>query len=134
MHERRPDPKFLADVYPALVRWHDWWPKARDGNHNGLLEWGSEQNSFNGAQLETGWDDNLEYAGAALSGTTMNADAVDLNSLWSMDAEYLAKIAAALGKAEDARRFVSCKTSLTACSGKVSSSELTRIFSLIFRA
>jgi hypothetical protein len=107
MQERWPDAAFLAEVYPNLVRLHEWWPKARDGNHNGLLEWGSEQNSFNGAQLETGWDDNLEYTGAALSGTTMNADAVDLNSMWSMDAEYLAKIAAALGKTADARRFVS---------------------------
>jgi putative isomerase len=54
MHERRPDMKFLTEVYEALVRWHDWWLRARDGNHNGLLEWGSEQHSFNGAQLEPG--------------------------------------------------------------------------------
>jgi hypothetical protein len=112
MHERRPDTKFLAEVYQALVQWHDWWPKARDGNHNGLLEWGSEQHSFDGAQLETGWDDNLEYVGAALNDTTMNADAVDLNSLWSMDAEYLAKIATALGKTEDARRIASERESM----------------------
>jgi nucleotide-binding universal stress UspA family protein len=32
----------------------------------------------------------------------MTADAVDLNSMWSMDAEYLARIAAALGKPADA--------------------------------
>jgi len=112
MHQRRPDNNFLLEVYPALVRWHDWWPKARDGNHNGLLEWGSEQNSFDGAQLETGWDDNVEYHGAALSGTTMNADAVDLNSMWSMDAEYLARIATALGKTADARRFASEQASM----------------------
>lgn len=107
MHQRQPDRSFLAEAYPALVRWHDWWPKARDGNHNGLLEWGSEQRSFDGALLETGWDDTVEYTGAALSDTTMNADAVDLNSMWSMDAEYLARIATALGKTEDARRFTS---------------------------
>jgi putative isomerase len=47
----------------------------------------------------------VEYIGTLLDGTTMNADAVDLNSLWSMDAEYLASIATALGKPVDAARF-----------------------------
>ena len=107
MHQRNPDADFLAEVYPALVRWHDWWLKARDGNKNGLLEWGSEQRFFQGAQYETGWDDNVHYEGAALAGTTMNADSVDLSSLWSLDAEHLALIARALGKEDDARRFES---------------------------
>jgi len=30
MHERHPDAAFLADVYPHLVRSHDWWMKARE--------------------------------------------------------------------------------------------------------
>ena len=46
MHERRPDRAFLEEVYPALVRWHDWCPERRDGNHSGLLEWGSERPSL----------------------------------------------------------------------------------------
>lgn len=105
MQERHPDQQFLAEVYPRLVRWHEWWMKARDGNHDGMLEWGSEQHLWQGAQWETGWDDNVEYAGTDLVGVTMNAYAVDLNSLWSMDAEYLARIATALGKTADAKKF-----------------------------
>lgn len=105
MNQRWPDKKFLAEVYPHLVRWHEWWMKARDGNHNGLLEWGSEKEFKQGAMWETGWDDNVEYARARMAGTTLDADAVDLNSLYSMDAEYLSKIASALGKTADARRF-----------------------------
>ena len=105
IHERHPDTAFLAEVYPHLVTWHDWWMKARDGNHNGLLEWGSEHQEWQGAQYETGWDDNVAYIGTRMDGTTMNADAVDLSSMWSMDAEYLARIAKALGKADDAKRF-----------------------------
>ncbi len=105
MHQRWPDLAFLAEVYPKLVLWHDWWPTARDGNQNGLLEWGSGTGSFTDAQLETGWDDNVEYDGASIVGNNMNVDAVDLNSLWAMDAEYLADIATALGKTADAARF-----------------------------
>ena len=107
MHERHPDTPFLAEVYPRLVRWHEWWMKARDGNHNGLLEWGSEQHFWQGAQFETGWDDNVAFLNTMLVGNTMNADAVDLSSLWSIDATFLARIAKALGKAEEARRFES---------------------------
>lgn len=105
MHQRWPDRAFLAEVYPKLARWHAWWPKARDGNHDGLLEWGSSTGDWQGAQWETGWDDNLHFAGTKMVGTAMNADAVDLNSLWSMDAEYLARIADALGKKREAAAF-----------------------------
>jgi len=105
MHQRWPDMAFLAEVYPKLVTWHDWWPKARDGNKNGLLEWGTTTGSFQNAQYETGWDDNVEYAGGAMVGNNMNVDAVDLSSLWAMDAEYLTAIATALGKTSDAARF-----------------------------
>ena len=105
MHQRRPDKAFLAEVYPDLARWHAWWPTARDGNRNGLLEWGSEQKWWQGAQYETGWDDNVHFEGTKMVGSAMNADAVDLSSLWSMDAEFLALIAEALGKGDDAKSF-----------------------------
>lgn len=105
MYQRHPSRAFLAEVYPKLVRWHKWWLKYRDGNHNGLLEWGSESKDWQNAQYETGWDDNLHFAGTKMVGTHMNADAVDLSSMWSMDAENLALIADALGKHADARRF-----------------------------
>jgi hypothetical protein len=105
MQERHPDDAFLAEVYPHLVQWHEWWMTARDGNHDGLLEWGSEQHFWQGAQYETGWDDNVAFQNTMLVGNTMNADAVDLSSMWSMDAEYLARIATALGKSADAQKF-----------------------------
>ncbi|MDQ2732041.1 MAG: PA14 domain-containing protein, partial [Armatimonadota bacterium] len=103
MQQRWPDLAFLREVYPRLLRWHQWWPTARDGNHNGLLEWGSATKEFQGALWETGWDDTLQFEGARMAGTTMNADAVDLNALFAMDAEYLARIADAIGRPADAR-------------------------------
>ena len=104
MHERWPELNFLAEVYPKLLRWHDWWPKHSDGNGNGLLEWGAI-GSFTDARLGCGWDDTPAFDGAAKVGTQMNADAVDLNSLWSMDAEYLARIAGKLGRHDDEKRL-----------------------------
>jgi hypothetical protein len=105
MHQRWPDRDFLEEVYPKLAQWHEWWLKARDGNRDGLLEWGSATGDWQNAQYETGWDDNLHFAGTKMAGATMNANAVDLSSLWSMDAEYLSYIARAIGRKRDAAQF-----------------------------
>ena len=106
IHQRRPnDRDFLGEVYPKLVLWHDWWMQARDAKHDGLLEWGSATGTFQNAQYETGWDDNLHYQGAQMSGATMNCYSVDLSSMWAMDAHYLALIADFLGLPNDAARF-----------------------------
>lgn len=106
MHQRYPaELEFLAEVYPRLLRWHDWWPRFRDAHHTGLLSWGSETGKFQAAQYETGWDDNLHFAGARMVGRTMDCYAVDLCALWAMDAHYLALLADVLGNAGDARRL-----------------------------
>jgi glycogen debranching enzyme len=105
IYQRWGNRDFLSEVYPKLVKWHDWWFKARDGNHNGLLEWGSATGVWQNAQYETGWDDNLHFAGTTMVGTHMDADAVDLNAMWAMDSEHLSYIADALGKKRDADRF-----------------------------
>jgi hypothetical protein len=101
IYQRWPDRNFLGEVYSALLRWHEWWPQYCDGNNNGLLEWGAA-GSFQDARLACGWDDTPAFDGAEMIGTQMNADAVDLNSLWSMDAEFLSKMAEELGLKSDA--------------------------------
>ncbi|MFD8819878.1 hypothetical protein ACFV23_52495 [Streptomyces sp. NPDC059627] len=35
------DTTLLDRTFPALLAWHDWWPRARRGPH-GLLAWGSD--------------------------------------------------------------------------------------------
>jgi glycogen debranching enzyme len=106
LYQRWGDREFLKQVFPGLLRWHDWWPKHSDGNQNGLLEWGALNGGWKQARLGSGWDDTPHFNGSKLVGTQMNADAVDLNCLWSMDAEYLARIASALGLKNDAARLL----------------------------
>jgi len=100
MHQFQPDPDFLNEVYPKLAAWHRWWFTARDGNNDGLLEWGGDIPLF-----ECGWDDSPHWAGTRKIGNTLNADAVDLNSLYAADAQYLARIADAIGMKKDAEEF-----------------------------
>jgi hypothetical protein len=105
MHMMRPDLDFLREVYPKLAKWHAWWMVARNGKKDGLLEWGSNARNMQGAKYETGWDDTPHFEGAKMVGNTMNVYAVDLNSMWAMDAHYLALMANALGLPDDAEKY-----------------------------
>jgi glycogen debranching enzyme len=108
MHQYWPDLDFLREVYPRLTLWHEWWMKQRNARHDGLLQWGSSTGDLGAAQDETGWDDTPQFEGVEgvkMVGDTMNAYAVDLCSLWAMDAHHLALIAGAIGKPEDATRY-----------------------------
>lgn len=107
MHQYWPDANFLREVYPKLALWHAWWLQARNARQDGLLQWGSSTGEMGAAQDETGWDDTPQFEGVEgvkMVGHTMNAYAIDLCSLWAMDAHYLALIAEAIGRPEDAKR------------------------------
>ncbi len=122
-YEHNQDREVLEWAYPRLKRWHEWWFKNRgdgqpwrDGNRDGLLEWGSDKGSafsvggrgyLQAAKWESGMDDSPMYDNAAYnpSAYTMELDDVGLNSLYALDSECLAKIARILGDDEDSRRF-----------------------------
>ena len=123
IYERWQDRELLEWAYPRLKKYHEWWfadrgdgQPARDGNRDGLLEWGSDRGSsptvggrgfLQAAKWESGMDDSPMWDDAKYDSRTytMNLDDVGLNSLYAVDAECLAKMAATLGKEEDARQF-----------------------------
>ncbi len=114
---RTGDFDFLRRCYPSLKKWHNFWrsPGAiglprRDGNNDGLLEWGSDtelvlsrkfptwENNVSGKQRamwESGQDDlpNWDEAGFDDTTGTMTMNCLDLNSLYALDAWSLAQIA-----------------------------------------
>jgi hypothetical protein len=122
-HQRLLDRDLVAWAYPRLKKWHAWWladrgdgQPWRDGNRDGLLEWGSDRGhtetvggrgSMRQAKWESGMDDSPMYDEAVYDPRTytMNLNDVGLNSLFALDAECLAKLAALLGMDEDRRRF-----------------------------
>jgi neutral trehalase len=127
LHQRTAHSSLLTTAFPALERWHSWWTAdrrgrpRRDGNANGLCEWGSDpdqlraspapwENAAPGRQLaawESGQDDlpNWDEAGWNDQTGTMELDAVDLNSYLALDAECLGLIAAQLGDERKARAY-----------------------------
>lgn len=122
------DKPLLEQSYPALARWNRFWTDPggngtprRDGNANGLLEWGSDADRL-GAEVpewekeadgrqraawESGQDDLPNYDGIPFDDRagTLALDCLDLSSLYALDCECLARIAAILGDEAGRREF-----------------------------
>ncbi len=121
--------EFLRRAYPFLKKWHGFWKaektngqRRRDGNGDGLLEWGSDveflisdvlagRTKLEGklrAQKESGqfnlpnWDE--AYFDEKTGTLTMNC--IDLNSLYALDAWCLAQISNLLNEKEDYANYM----------------------------
>ncbi len=105
LYEHTADADFLREVYPALLRWHDWFLEGRRRPGDTLLSWGSRSGHINDARLECGWDDNQAFDSGEMVDGLLNMWNVDLNALWSMDTEFLARIARTIGRTDDAERL-----------------------------
>jgi hypothetical protein len=90
------DASLITEAYPILLRWHDWWWNARDGNHNRLLNWASPD--------ETGMPEHPLYRTAPRDPKTgvLRVDDVGLCSLWALDAFALMRMALRLNDLDQA--------------------------------
>jgi hypothetical protein len=118
------DLDLLKFAYPYLKKWHSFWkaPKPdgqprRDGNRDGLLEWGSDAGlaartflpwevkagGKTRAMWESGQDDlpNWEEASFSEETGTMTMNCLDLNCLYALDAYCLSEMANILNMPED---------------------------------
>ncbi|MEV0701958.1 trehalase family glycosidase [Saccharopolyspora sp. NPDC050389] len=121
--QRNGDLRFLAEMYPKLVAFHDWWYRTRDHDRNGIAEYGATTDPQNAtpddirqaAAWESGMDNaprfdrsgvltNTDPAGRVI-GYSLDQESVDLNAYLAADKRYLARIATALGRPADAVRF-----------------------------
>jgi len=130
LFQRLGDLDLLRYAYPYLVRWHSFWKQEednakvrRDGNRDGLLEWGTDteflpqsvppwEENIEGkrrAVRESGQDDlpNWDDAPFSQDTGTLIMNCIDLNSLYALDAWCLAEIANILDKRDDYNNFFS---------------------------
>ena len=114
LHLRSGARELLERAYPTLLANHDWWWTSRDGNGNGLMEYGTSpvgEGLYRGTKLaakdESSMDNSPTHDEARLDTTTWTLDCEDvgLNSLIALDGEMLGLIAAALGDLATAERL-----------------------------
>jgi hypothetical protein len=128
LFERLGDMEILRHALPYLERWHNFWlaprrdgPARRDGNGDGLLEWGSDsalvaknapswERNASGrmrAGRESGQDDlpNWDDVPFNEESGTLTMNCIDLNSLYALDAWCLAEIASVLGRPREVERY-----------------------------
>ncbi len=123
------DIQILESSYSALKKWHSFWKDKnsngiprRDGNQDGLLEWGSdtelvsktpppwEENVIGRkrAMWESGQDDlpNWDETSFIEHTGTLNMNCLDLNCLYALDAYCLAQIAHVLKLNEEYKAYM----------------------------
>ncbi len=118
-----PDRAWLAEAYPRLRRWIEWYAVNRNGNGTGLLAWGSNaephyefpqlvpynptlRHSDRAAKWESGLDNSPMYDDVPFDAKacTLELDDVGLSSYVAAEYEALARIADALDRPDDAAK------------------------------
>ena len=121
VYMRAPDRAFLSDIYPRLLKSNRWWfsnrgdgQPWRDGNKNGLLEFGCNYPSEIPAldRRQNAWFESLDDSPQWRDITTYNEQTQTLeqetvlaNCLYAMDCRALAWIASELGETNEASRL-----------------------------
>jgi putative isomerase len=123
LYLRTGDRRILDDSYAVLANNHAWWWRTRDGNGDGLVEYGTSpvgSGLYRGTKLaakdESSMDNSPVHDEATLRTDVGTLDCADvgLNSLLALDGEMLANIARVLGHAAEAAQFASRSEGLKA--------------------
>ena len=114
LYQRWGERRLLENAWEVLLDNHEWWWRERDGNGNGLLEYGTSpvgEGLYRGTALaardESSMDNSPVHDEATLipESHTLDCEDVGLNSLLVLDGEMLALVAAELGRDGEARRM-----------------------------
>ena len=115
--------RLLEEAWETLLANHEWWWRERDGNGNGLLEYGTSpvgDGLYRGTALaardESSMDNSPVHDEAVLvsASHTLDCEDVGLNSLLALDGEMLALAAGELGREREAQRLAARARALAA--------------------
>lgn len=97
--EKSKDKKFLAEMYPKLKAYHNWWYKERDHDQDGLCEFGSTDGTLIATKWESGMDNAVRFDNSTIlknseGAYSLDRESVDLNSFLYAEKLFLSNIAA----------------------------------------
>lgn len=108
--EQDGDVEFIKEMYPKIVKQHDWWYQFRDYDQDSICEYGSTDGTLVAAKWESGMDnavrfDESEMVKSSDKVFSLNQESVDLNSYLYAEKNYLAKMAEVLKAKTDMNTF-----------------------------
>lgn len=117
IYRKTKDLDFVREMYPKLVKYHEWWYQYRDHDQNGLCEYGSTDGTLIAAKWESGMDNAVRFDDSKMlknndHGWSMDQESVDLNAYLFAEKEQLAELATLLNKTEEAKAFKSAAIKL----------------------
>jgi len=123
IYQRDKDIEFVKHLYPKLKLYHEWWYNKRDHDKDGLCEYGSTDGSLIAAKWESGMDNAIRFDNSKIvkngeGAYSIDQESVDLNAYLYAEKIYLAKLATALQKEEDAQKL---RTEAKALKSKIQS-------------
>lgn len=106
VYEETQDLDFVKEMYPQLVKYHEWWYQHRDHNQNGLCEFGSTDGTRIAAAWESGMDNAVRFDKAKILKTSDHAwsfdqESVELNAYLYAEKEFLAELSEILSLKEE---------------------------------
>lgn len=120
------DKDFIAEMYPKLVKYHNWWYTNRDHDGNGIAEYGGTVDELNNSKeeiiLAAAWESGMDNAprfdvnygievlenkdqDGKLLGYSISQESVDLNAYLYAEKLYLADMAKLLKQDQDAAKY-----------------------------
>lgn len=109
IYKQTKDVSFVREMFPKLLKYHEWRYIFRDINQNGLCELGASVNMVNKAMCEMA-DNAIRYDGAKMlkksdNCYSMDMESVDLNAYLYQEKGYIVKMAELLGEKDIAIRY-----------------------------
>ncbi|MBS2212899.1 hypothetical protein KEM09_15885 [Carboxylicivirga mesophila] len=110
VYEQTQDLEFLKELYPKLLKYHEWWYINRDHDQNGLCEYGSTDGTRIAAAWESGMDNAVRFDDAIImenkpGAFSLNQESVDLNAYLAQEKRYIQQIAGILKDDETAEKY-----------------------------
>ncbi|MEN7547982.1 trehalase family glycosidase [Rapidithrix thailandica] len=101
IYEQDQDTSFIKEMFPKLIKYHQWWYQDRDHNQNQIAEYGSTDGTRIAAAWESGMDNAVRFDQAEMlknhdTAWSLNQESVDLNAFLSAEKNYLIAMAGLL--------------------------------------
>ena len=100
------DIDFIREIYPKIVKQHNWWYTFRDSDKDCICEYGCNDGTLVAAKWESGMDnavrfDKSKMVKSAQTAFSLNQESVDLNAYLYAEKLYLAKMAKVVKSEKD---------------------------------